>query len=152
MRANPDLNIFEEMLLSQNITELLAASPDLEYPSQVPDPPNVPPQIAVPVDDGTRSCVVCSASTSVPPPTCPLRSILPPPHNWYRIPQRPYDHGQKQWGFTQLGRVSFEVDGFPGMNMGDAFRKRFTGLIGRDDPVLRDARGAASCRLLVRLL
>jgi len=35
--------------------------------------------------------------------------------------------------------------------MGDALRKRFTGLDGRDDLMLQDARGAISCRLLVRL-
>jgi hypothetical protein len=36
--------------------------------------------------------------------------------------------------------------------MGDALRKTFTGLDGRDDPVLEDAAGAISCRLLVGLL
>jgi len=36
--------------------------------------------------------------------------------------------------------------------MGDALRKEFTGLDGRDDPVLQEAAGAISCRLLVGLL
>lgn len=35
--------------------------------------------------------------------------------------------------------------------MGDALRKVFTGLDGRDDPVLQEATGAISCRLLVGL-
>ena len=36
--------------------------------------------------------------------------------------------------------------------MGNAFRKEFTGFDGRDDPVLQEAAGAISCRLLVGLL
>ena len=165
------------MLLCQNVPDLLAASPGLEYPgleylykfildapldtqsaqgiapdspsSRVADPSNFPPQLAITVDDMTRSCVVYSASTSVPPPT--LQTIIPSPCNWYRIPQKAYGHGQKQWDFTPSECVSFKVDGFPGVNMRDAFRKRFTGLVGRDDLVLQDARNAISCRLLVRL-
>jgi hypothetical protein len=35
--------------------------------------------------------------------------------------------------------------------MGDALRKRFAGLDGRDDRVLKDPAGAISCRLLVCL-
>lgn len=46
--------------------------------------------------------------------------------------------------------ILFQVDGYPGVNMEDAFRNRFTNLEGRDDLVLRDAVGAFSCRLLVR--
>jgi len=35
--------------------------------------------------------------------------------------------------------------------MGDALRKQFTGLDGRDDPVLQDTTGVISCRLMVWL-
>jgi len=35
------------------------------------------------------------------------------------------------------------------MNLKDALRKEFAGLDGRDDPMLQDAAGAISCRLLV---
>ena len=35
--------------------------------------------------------------------------------------------------------------------MGDALRKTFTGLDGRDNPVLQGAAGAISCRFLVGL-
>jgi hypothetical protein len=36
--------------------------------------------------------------------------------------------------------------------MGDALHKKFTGLDGRDDPVLQGASGAISCRLMVGFL
>jgi hypothetical protein len=81
---------------------------------------------------------------------------LPPattfPYNWIRVPQRSYDHGRKQWNFERLESISFSANGRPGINMRDALRKTFTGLDGRDDPVLENAAGAISCRLLVGLL
>ena len=87
-------------------------------------------------------------------PTQPTPSSPPTtafPLNRIRVPQRSYDHGRKQWNFKRLESISFSVDGRPGINIGDALRKTFTGLDGRDDPVLTDAAGAISCRLLVRL-
>jgi len=48
--------------------------------------------------------------------------------------------------------IPFSVNGRPGINVGDALRKEFTGLDGQDDPVLDEAAGAISCRLLVSLL
>jgi len=143
----------EDILLSQNIPEsiLPPASPDLAYlhellletpsdllSSQVapnslvlhgaPGSSSFPPQIPTSVDD---------------------RAFYAP--NWRKIPQEVYNHGRKQWGFTPSEPILFPVNGCPGLNMGDALRKRFTGLDGRDDLVLQDARGAISCRLLVRL-
>jgi hypothetical protein len=85
-----------------------------------------------------------------PTPSSPLAITFP--SNRTMVPQRRYDHGKKQWDFNQLESISFSVDGRPGINMGDALQKTFTGLDGRDDPVLTDAAGAISCRLLVRLL
>jgi len=38
------------------------------------------------------------------------------------------------------------------MNLKDALHKEFAGLDGRDDPMLQDAAGAISCRLLVGFL
>ena len=160
------------MLLSQNISETLTTSPDLEYinklilepsidtqPAQgiapdppfpyVPDPSNSPPQIAATFDDITRLCVNCSALTSVPLSTPPHQATAPPPRNWYRIPQDAYSHGKRQWDFVPLECISFEVDGFPGMNMRDAFQKRYAGLVGRDDLVLQDSPTTVSCRLSV---
>lgn len=88
-------------------------------------------------------------------PTQPAPSSSPvtvPPLNWTRVPQRDYNHGRRQRNFERTDPISFNVDGHPGINMGDALRKMFTGLDGRDDPVLRDAGGAISCRFLVGLL
>lgn len=74
------------------------------------------------------------------------------PHNWIKVPQRDYDHGRRQLNFEKSEPISFIVNSRPGINMGDALRKTFTGLDGRDDPVLQEAAGAISCRLLVCLL
>ena len=82
------------------------------------------------------------------PATSSSRITTPPP-DWIRIPQRIYDHGRKQLNFNPLEPISFSMNGRPGINMGDALRKAFTGLDGRDEPVLPDAAGAISCRLLV---
>ena len=69
--------------------------------------------------------------------------------NRIKIPQRDYGHGGKQWCFKQSEPISFSVDGRPGLNLGDALRREFEGLDGRDDRVLQDAAGAISCRFLV---
>jgi len=71
------------------------------------------------------------------------------PLNWIKVPQKSYDHGRKQSNFKRLKPVSFGVGGRPGVNLGNALRKEFVGLDGRDEPVLQDAAGAISCRLLV---
>jgi hypothetical protein len=111
-----------------------------------------PPQITTTVDNGTRLCAVCSASISPPSPVPSPQTATFPPFNWKLIPQNAYDHGKKQWDFRPLESVLFSANGFPGMNMGDAFRKRYTDLDGRDDLVLQDASNVISYRLLVRLL
>ena len=66
------------------------------------------------------------------------------------MPQRVYDHGQKQWDFEQSEPVSFNVNGLSGINMGDALCEQLAGLDGHDDPVLQNAPKVIYCRLLVR--
>jgi hypothetical protein len=167
------------MPLPQDVPELFpSASLDLEYPYEllfllgapsersaqeiastppsssqdIPASPDPPPQTTTPIDDGSRLCAVCSASISPSSPIPSPRTATFPPFNWKLIPQNSYDHGKKQWDFRPSESVPFSTNGFPGMNMGDAFRKKFTDLDGRDDPVLQDASNVISYRLLVRLL
>jgi hypothetical protein len=92
------------------------------------------------------SCSEEEAKTQ-PAPSLPPAATLP--LNWIRVPQRGYDRGRNQSSFKRLRTVYFSVDGRPGINVGDALRKTFKGLDGRDDPVLQDAAGAISCRFLV---
>jgi len=138
----------------QDVPELLlpSTSPDLKnlYELIMGTPWDVlPPQIA-PVDDGAVLCAACSATTPLAQPIPPPQATTFPPPNWHKIPQNAYDQGQKQWYFTPLESVSFSINGRLGVNMGDARRKRFEGLDGRDDIVLQDASSTISCRLSVR--
>ena len=120
-------------------------------PPHVPDPTSLTPQATAPVDNRMILCAVCSASTLLSP-SAPSQTAAPLPPSWHKIPQKVYDHGRKQWDYTPSECISFEVKDCPGMNMGDALRKRFTDLVGRDDLVLQDAGSVISCRLSVRLL
>jgi len=135
-------------LSTQTSAQEIANSP----PSHVFDPSSLLSQPVVPqVDDRARFCVIWSTSTPLPPSMPPpLAAALPPP-NWRKIPQKTYGHGGKQWDFIPSECISFGVNGRPGVNIIDALQKRFTGLDGRDDPVLQDATSAISCRLSVRL-
>jgi len=119
-------------------------------PHDIPYSSSFPPQIASPVDDMARFCAVCSTSAPPPPPMhAPQAATFPPP-GWLEIPQTVYK--QKQWDFKPLEPILFHVNARPGVNMGDAFRKTFTGLDGRDDlMLLQDARVAVSCRFSVCL-
>ena len=85
--------------------------------------------------------------TPQPPPTPNILPIFVP--RWVKVPQRLYDHGRRQWDFERLEPVFFSVNGIPGINLGHALRKQFTGLDGRDDPVLQGTTGVISCRLMV---
>jgi len=176
--SNPILVTPEETLLSQNIPESILPSvpPDLEYlyelfletlsdpgPAQeitpnpsltlhdVPGLSSIPSQIVIPVEDTQIICAICSVPISLPPPMPPPQAATFPPPNWFKIPQELYGHGKKQWDFTPSGSISFSVNGFPGVNIGDALHNKFTGLDGRDDLMLQDANSAISCRLSVRL-
>jgi len=153
------------MLPSQNVPELVPpfTSLDFEYLYRfflqtLSDTPSdqavIPsssqdPQIADPVDDRARLCPVCSLS--IPPPPSIPQTVTFPPINWHKIPQEPYDYGDSQWDYTPLAPTLFSVDGFPGLNLGDALGKRFTGLDGWDERVLQDASKAISFRFSVRL-
>lgn len=72
------------------------------------------------------------------------------PISWREIPQRQYTSKSGDRTFLQLKKVSFGVNGVPGINMKHALDRVFVGLDCRDDPVLEDANGPVSCRLLVR--
>jgi hypothetical protein len=101
---------------------------------------------------GAKTCVVSflpNFPTPPPPPPSPQPVTFEPP-KWHEIPQRRYKYGRKQWDYKPSEPILFQVNGFPGVNVGDALRNEFTGLEGRDDLVLRDAKMAFSCRLLVR--
>ena len=153
--VDQDFGFSEEMVPSQNVPEPLwpSTSPDLKhlYELVLGTPWDAfPPQIAASVDDRAGLCTACSASTSLPPPILPSRDMTFPPQNWRKIPQKAYDHGQKQWYYRPSGSISFSVNGRPGVNMGNALRKMFTDLDGRDDLVLQDASRVVSCRLSVR--
>ena len=108
------------------------------------------PQIITPVNDEARLRAIYSVSTPPLPPIPASQAAPFYPSNWRKIPQKVYDHGKKQWDFRPSQPIMFHVNGCPGVNMGDALRKKFTGLDGRDDLVLQDARHAISCRLWVR--
>jgi len=78
----------------------------------------------------------------------------PPPAptpKWVEVPQRVYEHGRRQRDFKRSEPILFSVNDLPGINMGDALRKHFTGLDGRDDPMFKTTTGAISCRFLVWL-
>ena len=72
------------------------------------------------------------------------------PPKWRKVPQMHHDHGRKQRDYTPSEPVLFQVNGYPGVNLGNALRNNFTGLEGRDDLVLQDAKMTISCRILVR--
>ncbi|KAF9643619.1 hypothetical protein BDM02DRAFT_3272935 [Thelephora ganbajun] len=105
------------------------------------------------VSDGMDISVVDLAQSSMmlpatpqSPPTLSSAPISPP--NWMQVPQRIYDHGRRQWDFKRSESIPFSVNGSLGINMRDAFRKHFTGLDGRDDPMFQNTVGTFSCRFL----
>ena len=108
------------------------------------------PQIVTPVDDDAGLRATCSVTTSLLPPIHSSQMAPSYPPNWRRIPQNVYDYGWKQLDFRPSDPILFRVNGYPGVNMGDALRKKFTGLDGRDDLILQDAQDVISCRLWVR--
>jgi hypothetical protein len=110
---------------------------------------NTPPQFTFPTDE--LNTVAMSALTSVPPaPTPPIAHAMTfDAPKWRKIPQVTYDQGGKQWNFERAESIVFEVDGYPGVNMADALRDRFSGLKNRDDFVFQDGSQAFSCRLQV---
>ena len=120
----------------------------LSTPHYDPAPPGFSPQTVVPVNDEARPRVIYSVSTPPLPPTSAYQMAQSYPSNRRKIPQTIYD--KRQWDFRPSEPILFHVNGRPGVNMGDAFRKKFSGLDGRDDLVLQDVSSAISCRLWVR--
>jgi hypothetical protein len=139
---------------------LLENSPDMRSSQWITPDPFLPlhydpvsssfsPQIVTPVNDEGRLCAIYSVSTPpLPPMPAPQTTPFYPSH-WRKIPQNVYEHGKKQWDFQPSEPVLFYVNGCPGINMGDALRKKPTGLDGRDDLVLQDAQDTVSCRYWV---
>jgi len=162
--ANQDFVFFEEMLPFQNVPEVLLPSTSFNISDPHESIPGIPLD-APQVYDWELLRVACSVSGLLSPPILPPQATTFPspqtttfpsqatvfsPPNWRKIPQKTYSYGLKQWNFTPLESILFSVNGRPGVNMGDALRKVFTGLDGRDDLVLQDASSAISCRLSVR--
>ena len=81
----------------------------------------------------------------IPPPS-PIPIFAP---QWFEVPQRVYKHDDKQCYFKRSEPMSFNFNGLPGISMGNALRKQFMGLGGRDDPTFRNTTKAISCRFLV---
>jgi len=140
--ASLDLEYLHEVLLE---TPRSAQGITSDSSSHAPVPSNLLRQVTAPVDSWTSLCAVCSASTSQPPPLPPPQVAVSPPPSWRRISQKAYNRGEKQWDYTPSGFVSLGVNGQGEyLNIRDALRKRFTGLDGRDDPVLQDANNVIS--------
>lgn len=77
----------------------------------------------------------------------PVPQVLPSgPPRWQRVPQESYDHGRRQFDFRPSEPIRFQVNGLPGVNMGESFRRRYEGLEGRDDTVLEGERTAVTLR------
>lgn len=141
----------KQMPLSYDAFEpaLFSASFDLSY---LYDPLPMETQLeSTDIDGRTKICAIYSSSISPPPLPLPSPHIFTfQPPKWYEIPQRRYNRGRKQRGYTQSEPTLFQVVGFPGVNMGDALRGKFDGLENQSDLVLQDAKMAISCRILVR--
>ena len=75
-----------------------------------------------------------------------------PPIGWFKVPQKRYTQRNGVRPFAQLGEITFSTNKVPGFSMANALGRVFTGLDGRDDPVLENANGPVSCRLLVSRL
>lgn len=136
----------EEMLFSQNIPY---SFPDPVYRYELLLMGTPLDTQSTGVNDRPTICAVCPVSTSPPPPLSPppLQAATLYSIKWYKIPQTPYH--LKRWDFTQSDPILFRSEGFPGVSMRDALRKKFTDLRGRDDLVLQNVGIAISFRLWV---
>ena len=144
--------LFEDpsgMLSSQGIEPALNPS-FLPYYNPVPSISST--QSTPPASDGAGPCAIYSVSTPLSPTPAPSQNATNCPSNWRKIPQTVYGLGKNRWDYQPSEPILFHVSGRPGVNMGDALRKEFTGLDGRDDPMFQDGVDAFSCRLVVRLM
>lgn len=94
----------------------------------------------------------CGGPTFIPNPGATVSPLSLPelPIYWFKIPQKKYTQRTGDKSFSQLGEITFSVNNVRGINMRNALSRIFTGLHGRDEPVLENANGPVSCRLLVR--
>lgn len=125
--------------------ELALLLPPLDpvYPSELLQETQRP----VSFDERPTVSPICFLPTA-PPPTPPsLEPVAFLPPKWHKIPQKAY--ARNHWDCTLSEDIVFQVDGFPGTNMGDALRGEFATLKDRDDLVMRDAHKTAfQCRFL----
>ena len=150
----PDLTYLYEVLENPSAiqsSQEIETAPNTSFPLHCdPAPSSFSPQVVSPVNDAVGSWTIYSALIPPFPPTpTPSQKAMGCPSNWRKIPQTVYGWGKKQWDYQPSEPILFHVDGRPGVNMGDALRKIFTGLDGCDDPMFRDAGDAFSCRLMV---
>jgi hypothetical protein len=94
--------------------------------------------------DAVRNVVYEANVATVPSPPLPVHI------HWRKIPQERYIPKMGDKSFLRLQGVTFSVNETLGFNMKRALDQNFRGLDGRDRPVLEDANGPVSCRLLVR--
>jgi len=158
MTANPDSLNFDNSVFSASYGipfELTALSTSFDMRlyellliyelALMENPPDSQP---TDLDERPQICASCSAVVSPPisPPSPQVATFLFLPPKWHQIPQRRYE--QKQWDYSPVASILFPVNGYPGINMMDAFRKKFATLEGWEDPVLEDAGKTFSCRIL----
>ena len=154
--ASPDLaylyDIFEDTSGVQPSQESeIVLNPSL--PHYNPAPSSFSPQIASPVSDAARASTTYSVPIpSSPPAPGPSQTVMGYPSNRRKIPQTVYGLGKKRRDYQPSEPILFHVNGRPGVNMGDALRKEFAGLDGRDDLMFQGGVNAFSCRLMVRSL
>lgn len=143
--------VFGQMSLSYNHDALEPALFSTSLTQHLYEPPlaeTQPDAQSTDIDNRARIWAGFSSSIPLPPPySLPPATFYPP--NWHEIPQRPYDYGRKQLDYTPSEPILFQVNGSPGVNMGDALRESFAGLEGRDDLVLQDVKKVIYCRFLV---
>lgn len=83
-------------------------------------------------------------------PAISLQPVAPLSPKWQKIPQEVYS--KNQWDYTPSEHILFPVNGFPGVNMGDALRDEFIALEGCNDLVMQGSgKMAFQCRFWVRI-
>ncbi|KAF9784645.1 hypothetical protein BJ322DRAFT_1109355 [Thelephora terrestris] len=98
--------------------------------------------LQLPTADAVRTVVYEANVAPVSSPPLPVHL------HWRKIPQERYIPKMGDKSFLRLQGVTFSVNGTLGFNMKRALDQNFRGLDGRDRPVLEDANGPVSCRLL----
>jgi hypothetical protein len=100
------------------------------------------------VNDEATIPIARSPPTQPPPTLSPPQPVVFLPPKWHVIPQRPYK--RNHWDYRPSEAIPFQVNGFPGVNMGDVLRKQFATLKGHNDSVMQGTTKSFHCRFLVR--